>query len=53
MLLEARPVIPQPLEDTIATLREEAAQRGCDGCIVINGLRAGSSRLDGRCIVCR
>jgi hypothetical protein len=52
MLLEARPIIPEPLEDTIATLREEAAQRGCDG-IVINGLRAGSSTLDGSCIVYR
>ncbi len=52
MLLEARPVIPQPLEDTIATLREEAAQRGCDG-IVINDLRAGSITLDGSCIVYR
>lgn len=52
MLLEARPVIPQPLEDTIATLREEAAQRGCDA-IVINGLRAGSTTLDASCIVYR
>jgi hypothetical protein len=52
MLLEVHPIIPQPLDDTIATLREEAAQRGCDG-IVINGLRAGSTTLDGSCIVYR
>jgi hypothetical protein len=52
MLLEARPNWPQPMEDTIATLREEAAQRGCDG-IVISGSHEVSSALEGSCIVYR